>query len=61
MKTNDDEHRAGTDQSFIGRLLCRLGFHKFILIESIGSFGAGGSVQKLRCERCGRTTTRQQP
>ena len=61
MKPNNDRDRVGTDQSLLGRLLCLLGFHKFILVETIGSFGAAGGVQKLRCKRCGRTTTRQQP
>ncbi len=42
------------------QLLCKLGYHKFVLLESIGAFGAAGSVQKVRCERCGTTMTRQQ-
>ena len=43
---------------WIGRLLCRFGFHDFRLIEVIGSFGAGGQVQKVECRRCGFATTR---
>ncbi len=30
---------------WIGRLLCRLGFHDYRLIEVVGAFGAGGQVQ----------------
>jgi len=44
--------------NWIDRLLCRFGFHDFRLIEVIGSFGAGGQVQKVECRRCGFATTR---
>ena len=32
---------------WVGRLLCRLGFHDYRLIEVVGAFGAGGQVQKV--------------
>ena len=44
--------------NWIGRLLCLLGFHDYRLIEVVGSFGAGGQVQKVECRRCGYVTTR---
>ena len=44
--------------NWIGRLLCRFGFHDYHLIEVIGAFGAGGQVEKVECGRCGYTTTR---
>ena len=45
-------------QNWIGRLLCRFGIHDYRLIEVIGSFGAGGQVEKVECRRCGCATTR---
>ncbi len=44
--------------NWIGRLLCRFGFHDYRLIEVVGSFGAGGQVQRVECRRCGFATTR---
>ena len=44
--------------NWIGRLLCRFGFHDHRLIEVIGAFGAGGQVQKVECRRCRYVTTR---
>ena len=43
--------------SWIGRLLCRLGFHDYRLIEVVGAFGAGGQVQKVITDdwRAGRS------
>ncbi len=43
---------------WIGQLLCRFGFHDYRLIEVVGSFGAGGQVEKVECRRCGYATTR---
>jgi hypothetical protein len=43
---------------WLGRLLCLMGFHDFHLVESIGSFGAAGQVEKVECRRCGHVTTR---
>ena len=45
--------------AWIGQLLCRLSLHDYRLIEEVVGFGAGGSVQKLACRRCGKTTTRR--
>ena len=45
-------------QKTFGRLLCLLGFHSFRLIEKAASFGSGG-VEKIQCQRCGLTITRQ--
>ncbi len=44
--------------SWIGRLLCRLGFHDDRLIEVIVAFGGSGQVRKVECRRCGYATTR---
>ncbi len=43
---------------WIGRLLCRFGFHDYRLMEMVSGFGVGGHVQKVECRRCGYTTTR---
>ena len=37
----------------IRRLLCLLGFHSFELVEAALEFREGGSVEKVRCRRCG--------
>jgi hypothetical protein len=42
----------------IARLLCRLGFHDYEVIDVTFSFGPGGAVEKVKCRRCGRRTTR---
>jgi len=42
----------------IGRLLCRLGFHDFIVIDRTFGFGAGGGVEKVQCQRCRIVLTR---
>ena len=44
--------------NWIGRILCRFGFHDYRLIEAIGAFGVAGQVQKVECRRCGYVTTR---
>ena len=43
----------------IGRLLCRLGFHDFEVIEATLGFGDAGSVQKVKCRRCRLIYTRE--
>ncbi len=43
---------------WIGRLLCRFGFHDYRLMEMVSGFGVGGQVQKVECRRCGYATTR---
>ena len=44
--------------NWIGRLLCRLGFHDYQLIEVTGTFGGRGQVEKVECRRCRYATTR---
>jgi hypothetical protein len=41
------------------QFLCRIGIHDLRLIEVVGGFGIGGSVEKSRCTRCGRVVTRR--
>ena len=36
----------------IGRLLCRIGWHDYRIVEVTGGFGGGGSVEKRECRRC---------
>ena len=43
----------------IRRLLCLLGLHKFDIVEVVGGFGAGESVEKVECRYCGAVVTRQ--
>ena len=43
---------------WIGRLLCRIGFHDYQLIEVVGGFGGSGQVEKAECRRGGCATTR---
>ena len=45
--------------TLLGRLLCLLGVHDFEILEVSASFGAGGSVAKVRCKRCGAITTQR--
>jgi hypothetical protein len=44
--------------TLLGRVLCFLGMHDYALIDASFSFGAPGSVSKLRCRRCGKKKTR---
>ena len=44
---------------FIGRLLCRLGFHSFRVIEATLGFGDAGNVEKVECRRCGVFMSRE--
>ncbi len=45
--------------SWLGRLLCVVGLHDFQVIEVSLSFGAGGKIEKLVCQRCGLTKTQR--
>ncbi len=45
--------------SLIGRLLCRLGFHNFRIIDVTLGFGAAGGVEKVECRRCGVIMSRE--
>ena len=53
----DDLPKSVAD--YLGQLLCRIGMHDLALIEVVGSFGVSGSVEKLRCRRCGEVVTRR--
>jgi len=43
----------------VGRLLCWLGVHDFRVVDVTFGFGAGGSVERVECRRCGLVTTHQ--
>jgi hypothetical protein len=42
---------------WLGRLLCRLGFHDYRVIDVIFEFGSD-PVEKDQCRRCGAIRTR---
>ena len=42
------------------RLLCRLGFHNFRVIEATYGFGDAGDIEKIECRRCGVLMVREQ-
>ncbi len=44
---------------FIGRLLCWLGFHDFVVVEATLGFGHAGGVEKVECRRCGIAMSRE--
>ena len=46
-------------RTLIDRLLCLLGIHDFEILEVSAGFGAGGSVAKVKCRRCGVITARR--
>ena len=43
----------------VGRLLCWLRVHDFRVVDVTFGFGAGGSVERVECRRCGLVTTHQ--
>lgn len=43
----------------LGRILCLVGVHDFEVLDVTFGFGPGGGVAKVRCQRCGLTTTRR--
>jgi hypothetical protein len=45
--------------SLLGRFLCRLGFHDYRVLEIMFQFSSDGSIEKVECQRCGVTVTRQ--
>jgi len=45
--------------SLLGRLLCRLGFHDYRVLEIMFKFRFGGSIKMVECRRCGVTVNRQ--
>ncbi len=59
-KAKQEQRIEGMDvPGFIGRLLCRLGFHGFRVIEATLGFGGAGGVEKVECRRCGVIMTRE--
>ena len=44
--------------TLLGRLLCWLGIHDFRVVSETFGFGAGGTVEKAKCRRCGIYVTR---
>ena len=44
---------------FLGLLLCRFGIHDFRVVDRAFEFGAGGGTEKVTCNRCRLTMTRQ--
>jgi len=44
--------------SLIGRLLCRIGIHDFLVIDVTLGFGNAGGVEKVECRRCGAIISR---
>lgn len=45
--------------TFLGRILCYMGLHDYRVIDATFSFGSGGEVVRLECQRCGDRTTRR--
>ncbi len=43
----------------LGLWLCRIGFHKYRIVEVKFGFGTAGKVETVECERCGEVTTRR--
>jgi len=43
----------------VGRLLCFVGLHDFRTLDVTLGFGAGGSVARVECGRCGHQATRR--
>jgi len=41
----------------LGRVLCFLGMHDYVLTDATFGFGAPGGISKLRCRRCGKKKT----
>ncbi len=46
-------------REYVGRLLCWLGIHDFHVVDVTFGFGAGGSVERVECRRCGLVRTHQ--
>jgi hypothetical protein len=45
--------------TWIERILCLVGIHKWRLIDVQVAFGPGGKVERYQCVRCGYVTTRR--
>ena len=57
MNNSDNTHKS---PSKVGRVLCRLGFHDYRVVEKIFQFGAGSGMEKVECRRCGQIVMRQE-
>ncbi len=57
MNNSDNTHKS---PSKVGRVLCRLGFHDYQVVEKIFQFGAGSGMEKVECRRCGLIVMRQE-
>ena len=44
--------------SMFGQLLCKLGFHDFLVIDKKFGFGGSGDIETIQCRRCQATFTR---
>ena len=53
------EDPQASDPGWVGRLLCLLGVHDYRVVDVSFGFGAGGSVEKAECRRCGARRTRR--
>lgn len=53
-----DRGGGQTVRDMLGRILCYFGVHDFDVVDVTFGFGAGGSVAKMQCKRCGFVTTR---
>ena len=59
------DNRPDRDQNrlpippLMGRLLCRIGWHDYRILEVTSGFGGGGSVEKRECRRCQFVSVRQ--
>jgi hypothetical protein len=43
----------------VGRLLCKLGFHDFRVLEVRFGFGHGNRIEKVQCRRCALVSVRR--
>lgn len=43
----------------VGKSLCKVGLHKFRVIEVKFGFGGAGKVEVVECTRCGVVATRR--
>ena len=44
---------------WLGRLLCRVGWHDYELIDASFGFDPRGTVENVRCRRCRQVVTRR--
>jgi len=44
---------------WLGRALCRAGWHDFEVIDANFGFAPGETTEHVKCRRCGQTVTRK--